>query len=481
MQMRTILAFSGNKVYVITGQGNGTGIDVSNIYDVQFEADCVINGVITDSDVFLKGIRSLWNQAKLPKNNVFLSVEGNQIKTNRVTVPENINSRKIKEIVSREFASNEVSIDDNYFTYFPSDSKQMVYGIAAEKKFLEEMVALLEKAGLKVAGIYTSRCSAIVLLNYIDVIKDKNCAILSMSGDMLMMILVDNGKYAGLSNIRIFSEHGTPSFGAEVARNLNQLIQYQASQKTSGKIDAAYFIGIDKADFNACNEQAAAIGITSYELDSIDKIHAVSLTKGFGHFGVLVISQNQANLMKEIMTNNEKVKERDRKLLLLLPILVIAAVLVFIGSLLTVSNNNKEKTMDELSEYVNDSSNQATASEYSMYLTEAGNLNEKYSAAEDIRQAIESYPLATSALNQIIAASGEGIVDVTINSYSSLTGELSFKAHGQNADKINEFIKALQDTGIFYNVTYSGYELDQNDSTYYVNVTCLLSGEAGRG
>ncbi|MEG1427406.1 MAG: hypothetical protein RSC76_06925, partial [Oscillospiraceae bacterium] len=91
------------------------------------------------------------------------------------------------------------------------------------------------------------------------------------------------------------------------------------------------------------------------------------------------------------------------------------------------------------------------------------------------------YPLMTSALSRVIADCGNGIVDVNILSYSSATGNLNFTAAGKSADKINEFIRALTDTGVFYGVSYSGYTLNADTTeNYSVNVSCTLSPAAGR-
>ena len=60
-------------------------------------------------------------------------------------------------------------------------------------------------------------------------------------------------------------------------------------------------------------------------------------------------------------------------------------------------------------------------------------------------------------------------VDVSIQSFDAASGQLSFTATGQGAERLNEFVEALQNTGIFLNVTYSGYNLIESTGIYNVN------------
>lgn len=114
---------------------------------------------------------------------------------------------------------------------------------------------------------------------------------------------------------------------------------------------------------------------------------------------------------------------------------------------MVTSNISKERKVDELNSFLSDPQNIQTKIDYDSFINQAAVLNAKFNAAEEIKTAIESYPKAVSALNNTIAASGVGIVDVTINSYEAASGNLNFTSTGSNVDKLNGFIEALTDTG----------------------------------
>ena len=100
-------------------------------------------------------------------------------------------------------------------------------------------------------------------------------------------------------------------------------------------------------------------------------------------------------------------------------------------------------------------------------------------AATQMKEAIDSYPRAVSALDSIIINAGVGIVDVSIKALTPPqdSSALLPPARGR---QLSEFVEALQNTGIFLNVTYSGYNLIESTGIYNVNVSCVMSAAAGR-
>ena len=143
-------------------------------------------------------------------------------------------------------------------------------------------------------------------------------------------------------------------------------------------------------------------------------------------------------------------------------------------------NTAKERKVEELNAYLTNADNVAKEQAYNDYLAGSAKFNAMLAAATQMKEAIDSYPRAVSALDSIIINAGVGIVDVSIQSFDAASGQLSFTATGQGAERLNEFVEALQNTGIFLNVTYSGYNLIESTGIYNVNVSCVLSAAAGR-
>lgn len=483
--MKTIVTFTGNRVRILCGDATKNNITVNKVIDVPFSMNCVMNGVITDSDIFLEGIKSVWNKYNLPKKGVVLSVDGNHIKAKKLVLPR-VSQKKLQEIVSSEFleaGTAEGSLVSSYIIMEQDKAQVTVIGFSAEKAYVVSLAEIFSKLGVRLSCVTSSRCGIINVHRYIDAVRDKNCIIQSLNGEILSSILVEKGKYVTFSSVRIFSSHETESFGAEVSRNVSQLLQFQSAERSENPVTDVYYIGFSDNDYKVSANQVALLNLKSALITS-DKSLVVngseSVADCFEHAGVFALEKNGGNLYREIFGGEEKRRDIDRKLTLLLPILCIVAVFSVISSILITSNNSKAKELNALTSYVNDESNISKEAEYNDYVAKSAAVNAKLKIADDIKTAIESYPYAVSALGDVIASCGEGIVEVTITSYDAASGNLSFSSTGKNADKLNEFIEALTNTGIFYNITYSGYAMASDGNNYNVNVSCTLVESAGK-
>lgn len=481
--MKTVVTFTGNKVYVLCGDGNKERITIEKIIPVQFSENCVINGSITDSGVFGEGIKAVWEQHSLPKNGVILSVDGNHIRTKLMKTPK-LTEKKLGEIISYEFReTNEAAESFSSYVVMSKDKNELsILALNAERSYILSVAQIFFELGIKLESMTASRCGIINILSYIQSVKGRNCVILSLEAEILSTILVEQGGYVSFSSAHIYSDHGTRSFGTEVARTVSQMQQFQSTMRSENLITDAFCLGFSEDDYNMSSAQVASLGLGVSVLGESPQIsiNGGTIADCFNHAGVFVLSKKEGNLYNSIISRQDKIKKRDRFLLKLLPVLVIVAVMAIVSSIFITSNIQKQKEIDRLNAYLEDAGNIKAQEDYNFYIAESARLNGQKASAESMKEAIASYPRAVSSLNATIASCGEGIVDVVINSYDAASGSLGFSATGQNAEKLNEFIKALTDTGLFYNVSYSGYSLMNDTGAYNVNVSCTLSGEAGK-
>ena len=91
-----------------------------------------------------------------------------------------------------------------------------------------------------------------------------------------------------------------------------------------------------------------------------------------------------------------------------------------------------------------------------------------------------SYPLADSAVTDKILAAAPYDMNVRIESYNALAGEIRMAISTPLVDDVNQYISALKDTGMFVDVDYAGYGYSENDERYQVEVSCILRGSAGK-
>ena len=252
--------------------------------------------------------------------------------------------------------------------------------------------------------------------------------------------------------------------------------------KSENRATDVYCLGFSKEDFDVSAEQIGLLGLNTSVLGESPSvvIHGGSIRECFDHVGALALGKDEGNLYREIASSDERNKKRDAFLLKLLPLLLLVAVFTVITSSMIAGNTAKERKVEELNAYLTNADNVAKEQAYNDYLAGSAKFNAMLAAATQMKEAIDSYPRAVSALDSIIINAGVGIVDVSIQSFDAASGQLSFTATGQGAERLNEFVEALQNTGIFLNVTYSGYNLIESTGIYNVNVSCVLSAAAGR-
>ncbi|MDO4458913.1 MAG: hypothetical protein Q4C42_02355 [Clostridia bacterium] len=482
--MKTIVTFTGNRVQVLCGSGAENSITIEKKIDVEFSVNCVINGVITDVDVFAEGIKTTWEEHNLPKKDIILAVDGNHIRSRQMNVPA-VGYKQIKKIILNEFSDNVMTVEEQASAYMllsKENGQAQVLAMCAEKTYILELQQAFEKAGVKLGYITSVRCGIINTLNFVDDVKEKDCIVLSLQGEVLSSILIEQGKYVNLSTVRLFTPHGSEGFGGEVTRNVSQLMQFQSSQRSEHPAKEVFFLGFSDEDYDVSAPQVKGLGLSANTIAEGGAliIKEGTLAETFSHAGIFVLADKSCNLMAETSTDAERIKERDRKLLTVLPILALCAILAIFTSTLTLKNNKKQQQLDSLQTFVGNELNRKAYDTYSGGIESAAELNSNKATAQRIRDAIDSYPYAMSSLGDTISKCGTGIADVNIRSYDSISGTINFTAVGTDPTTINEFIKALNETGLFMDVEYSGYQLLSDGESYNINVSCSLNTGAGK-
>lgn len=99
-------------------------------------------------------------------------------------------------------------------------------------------------------------------------------------------------------------------------------------------------------------------------------------------------------------------------------------------------------------------------------------------AAQRLSGRLAGYPRIDSGLLDRIAQAGEKGVSVAITGYDSATGVLLFNAASREVIDIPGYVMALEETGLFQTVSYTGYSY--KDGGYTLRLSCALSPGIGR-
>ena len=114
-------------------------------------------------------------------------------------------------------------------------------------------------------------------------------------------------------------------------------------------------------------------------------------------------------------------------------------------------------------------------------LTLRAKLQETNTRADSLGEAfaaIDTYPLANWDLIQQIFALADANITITIGGYRASEGTLDLYAVSKQVKNIPDFIRRVQESGLFQSVTYTGYSADLEN--YNIYFECILQGSAGR-
>ena len=156
----------------------------------------------------------------------------------------------------------------------------------------------------------------------------------------------------------------------------------------------------------------------------------------------------------------------------------IAAVLVLCilvwGVLLRLNMSLSDKT-DDINDWLNDPSVIEQYNEANEKQQENDRLVQSLQQVQSLTDALATYPTVDSALMAKISAAGGEQVSMVLTGWDATTGALQFDAQSSNVIDIPSYVLALQKTGLFQKVDYTGYAYD--DGVYVLSLNCILQGE----
>ena len=162
----------------------------------------------------------------------------------------------------------------------------------------------------------------------------------------------------------------------------------------------------------------------------------------------------------------------------MLAIALVVMAAAFILAFLYKKNTRKE--LEELEEYNKSPAVLMQIEEYDSLTIRNSFLVGQYLSIAYINENLDTYPWATSEVQNQIFKLSEGYANVTITSCNADSGTTNMAVTAEKPQIINEFITILMGQKMFHDVTYTGYSYN-NDGLYQVNVSCTLEEATGRG
>ena len=196
----------------------------------------------------------------------------------------------------------------------------------------------------------------------------------------------------------------------------------------------------------------------------------------------LMAGKETINLADAFPSLKKGIKEKGKLWKYLLPPAASLLVMAVILAALLIRNSFYETKLAGLLELQNSQAAVMGMEESQNLSSRVNTLSALLAQISDLNDAAKSYPKADTSVLEAVEDAAEGFVSVQIKGYQADTGSLSIVAYAARVDDISPYIDALEETGLFRELSYSGYQLQNmgNQSAYKIQLTGYLSQAAGK-
>ena len=474
------LYLSNRTILAAVGSGGRGSVSVQKLCRKTDENGCIVGGIVTDAEEFKRLLSAFWEENALPKKDVTLVVDSAQFISRAVDVPV-MNEQKTREFLRLEFSSVERAADPIFsWQILTRDRKTKMDRVLAtmvERTFIRSYVELFAAMGITLDAVIPALLGAVQVLGKLPQLHSGTALVQLMDEAYVTSVLFSDGVYTYSSKKRMFNEQDTPAYGAELAQTVSNMLQFVQAQRMEKALNAVYFCGAQKLE--SCVASIRAIEMEGAALDASPVIRLSGETEGCEFLcaaggllkadGVSVLAQYRAGIRQPAS------RGRIRNLAL-----VLLGFTVLAGALLALLLSRQAK-LRALNAYNTDADHLAQAAEYDSANAELNGKLAQYNAYLAAEKDIESYPVADSGLNAVLAECADGLANLDIISYDAETGILKFNATAAEVEKINQFVDLLRQRDSFESVSYTGYAWQEQEGQWLINVVCYLSESAGKG
>ena len=450
----------------------------------------IINGIVTDEEVFLAWIKNFWANNKLPRRECTLVINSTQLNSRVLELPKSNNS-ELRKMIAREFADSRT--EGTVFAYhvleiLPGGKMQRVFAVAAEKEFLQAYTRLFAQAGVEIVSIEPAISNFVRRFMASYEVQKKNSIVQILDGQEIISILFVKGVYLYSQRNRIFAENDEKSLAREAGAVVERLIQFAASQHVEEPVEALYLCGYNQAGLKSAIEenreftQKILPRIYNDDKFSVRKRTGSTETIDFVYpVGSLQKKEKYIDFIRQLKWDSpENVKKRERMTLMLPAIIAFAACLI--ASIIQgISYLGQNAELSRLQRTMQETLAVEDHTSYELADANIESMEQKMLQAGILWEQLMSYPTLTSEIKDTLEICAGNDVQVEIKSFNRDSGVLSMDASAADVRSINGFVAALQEQKVFEEVEYSGYTLVKGQNTYNIHIVCALAQGAGRG
>lgn len=451
----------------------------------------IINGIVTDEEVFLPWMKQFISGNKLLRKECHLVVNSTQLNSRVLELPKT-NNNELKKMIAREFADSRT--EGTVFSYHVLENvgggkMQRLFVVAAERDFLEGYIRLFAQAGVEVISIEPAISNFVRRFTACPEIHKNNCIVQIQDGQEIISILFVKGVYLYSQRNRIFSENDQKALAAEAGAVVERILQFATSQHLEDPVSVLYLCGQSQIELkNVIEEnknfvQQITPRVYRDEKLVIKKRTGSSETVEFVYpLGSSQKADKYVDFVKQLRQESPRNLKRREQLGIVLPMAVVLTICLLVTAVMGGIYLGRSAELRKIQRVTQDSAVADNRASYELAQASIDRMEQSMQEAEEAWGQLMSYPTIHSSINEILQSCAENNgVAVEVKSFNRDSGVLALNASAKDVRTINEFIEQLQQQEIFEAVEYSGYTLARGAGSYDIYVVCALAEGAGRG
>ncbi len=487
--MHTIIYLSGQDMKIVVGREHGKKLMIESVEKEKIPENCMRDGQVADEAAFTEYLEAFRGRHCLPGRNVTLVLGSSCGMVKLLRLPE-MSHRNMMGYLHHEFAAAA-------FTRYPvytykilgkEDGRVRALASVLDRDMLEQRLCCMKHAGISVRSVAIDLISTIILLEELSCIQGKNCVAQMLEGRDLITILFVRGTYFHFAKRKISEEPGTLVFGMEAARAVSSMKLFLQTQYHQEEITHVYLgDGFEPENQNACRlalkqmDESLKVEplypkaetLTIQLSGSVDRDKFGSYFTGISG---LMMSGDGRNLIRQIRKNTAFARRCRALLRGFAPSVAVAAALLFAAGLQGVITS---RLLDKITRQMNVLGD-LTTMEKSVTYDRLENENEVLTAQADaVSRSLENicgYPVYTSDVRKAIEACCEDGLDVTIEAYDGVTGDVQVDVEAREVMDISAFVNRLEcETHLFGKIGYDGFSYDERGGIWRASIHCYLN------
>ena len=482
--MSTVIYLSNQQIHIVEGK-RGKTASVNRFLSYPAPQGTIINGIIMDTEVFGTFLKEIWTENKLPVKDVNLVVNSTKFVGQNMEIPK-MQDEKTLNHIKRGFSNIDRSEEKVYgFIRLESSHKKMqrLYAESVSPDFISDYMKFFDGIGIKLKGIYSGEGSMISLVNA-TVAKNYGTFILMIADSMtLTTVLYVNKVFTYYNSVRCFHEPGTEDYAQDLTRSASQIKQFMQANQLDSELEAILLAGVEERDLSFYKTIMSEYGVQT-KIDIFSDTKNIKGQEGiyaqkylFATSGLFNTGIGGNYITRYQSKKTEKKDTSNVKYFVILGITVFVMGIVFLLAFL--HRKNKENELERLQDYNNNPTILSQVDEFDELTRRNSFLVGQYLSIANINENLDTYPWATSKLQDKIFKLSKGYATVSITSCNADSGTTNMSVTAEDPQVINEFITILMKQDIFHDVTYTGYSYS-SENLYQVNVSCTLEEAVGR-